>query len=85
MSKPLLAILLLLSSLVFGGCDFERVVYCEIDRNSNTVNVLHEVKSAMTCRINLASKMVGPIELLEGERWVFHYEGEPGSIRGWCG
>ncbi len=64
MTKPLLAILLLLSPLVFGGCEFEGAVNCEIDRNSNTVTVMHEVKSAMTCRINSASEMVGPSELV---------------------
>ena len=85
MTKPLLAILLLLSSLVLGACDFERVVHCEIDRKSKTVTLWHEAKSTMTCRINLDSKMVGPIELPGRERWVFRYEGEPDSIHGWCG
>ena len=37
----------------------------------------------MTCRINLDSKVVGPIDLPEGEKWVSQYEGEPDSIHGW--
>jgi hypothetical protein len=85
MTKLPLAILLLLPSLVLVGCDFEQVVHSQIDRNSKTVTLWHEAKSTMTCRINLDSKMVGPIDLPEGEKWVFQYEGEPDSIHGWCG
>ena len=85
MAKPLFIILLLLPSLALVGCDFERVVHYEVYRNSKTVNLWHEEKSSMTCRINLDSEMVGPIDLEEGEKWVFQYEGEPDSIHGWCG
>ncbi len=85
MTKLPLAILLLLPSLVLVGCDFEQVVHCEIDKNSKTVILWHEAKSKTTRRINLDSKMVGPIDLPEGEKWVFQYEGEPDSIHGWCG
>ena len=85
MTKPLPAILLLLPSLVLVSCDFEQIVHCDIDRNSKTVTLWHEAKSAMTCRINLDNNMFGPIELPEGERWVVQYEGEPDSIHGWCG
>ena len=42
MTKPLLAILLLLPSLVLVGCDFEQVVHSQIDRNSKTVILWHE-------------------------------------------
>ena len=85
MTKPLLAILLLLPSVVIVGCDFEQVVHSQIDRNSKTVTLRHEVKSTMTCRINLDSKMVGPIDPPGGDQWVFQYEGEPDSIHAWCG
>ena len=74
-TKPLLAILLLLPSLVLVGCDFEQVFHCEIDRNTKTVILRHEAKSTLTCRINLDSKIVGPRDLPEGEKWVFQYEG----------
>ena len=85
MTKLPLAILLLLPSLVLVGCDFEQVFHCEIDRNTKTVILRHEAKYTLTCRINLDSKIVGPRDLPEGEKWVFQYEGEPDSIHGWCG
>ena len=85
MAKPLFIILLLLPSLALVGCDFERVVHYEVDRNSKTVTLWHEEKSSVTCRITLDSEMVGPVELPERGRWVLHYDGEPGSIHGWCG
>ena len=85
MTKQLLAILLLLPSLVLVGCDFEQVFHCEIDRNTKTVILRHEAKSTLTCRISLDSKIVGPRDLPEGEKWVFQYEGESDSIHGWCG
>ena len=85
MAKPLFIILLLLPSLALVGSDFERVVHYEVDRNSKTVTLWHEEKSSETCSITLDSEVVGPIELLERERWVLHYGGEPDSIHGWFG
>ena len=82
MTRLILAITALLITL--GGCDFERVVHYEIDSNSKTVTLWHEAESGAACRIHLDSEVVGPIELPEGDKWVFQYEGQPDSVYGLC-
>ena len=44
----------------------------------------HEAESNLACRIHLDSEVVVPIELPEGDKWVFQYEGQPDPIYGLC-